>query len=122
MSDFDKLVDQWIDILGLQDWTIAVQDDCKFCELNLEDSVGCCTHDFVNKWAHIQILSEKEYGERITPYDKEKILVHELLHCKFSILSHIDDKIVELLVHQILEDMAKSLVKAKRLKESENEN
>lgn len=121
MSDFDKLVDQWIDMLELNDWTISVKDDCKACEMELEDSAGCCTYDVVSKWASVQIISKEEYGQRVIPYDKEQILVHELLHCKFGILSHTEDKIVELLVHQLVEDMAKALVKSKRIKESKNE-
>lgn len=120
MSDFDKLVDQWINILSLNDWTISVKDGCKACEMDLEDSAGCCEHNVVCKWAFIQIISKEEYGERIVPYDKEQILVHELLHCKFGILEHSGNEIVDILLHQLVEDMAKSLVKAKRLKENNN--
>jgi hypothetical protein len=48
------------------------------------------------------------------PFDKEKTLVHELLHCKFAIIDYSGNEIVDRLIHQLIEDRAKSLVKAKR--------
>jgi hypothetical protein len=47
-------------------------------------------------------------------YDKEKTLVHELLHLKFSFLGESGNDLQDRVAHQVLNDLAKSLVDAKR--------
>ena len=70
------------------------------------------------KSASIKIINREEYGERIVPFDFENILVHELLHLKFSL---IDQKITSYesdvayeVRHQLIDDLARALVMAKR--------
>lgn len=101
----------WQDKLQLNDWLIkyTITDD-----LNLTDN-GFCDFDFVHKCAIVKIRENKANDIMIRQPD-ELILVHELLHCKYPIYEidgNYDSKIRADLQHQILEDMAKSLIMVK---------
>jgi phage shock protein A len=48
------------------------------------------------------------------PFDFEKTLVHELLHLKFSLLADKVEDMQSRYVHQMIDEMARSLVDAKR--------
>lgn len=108
------LLKEWQKRLRLQDWTICLEQDCKAQEMNMNDCSGCCDWTESNKAALIQILSPAEYGERIVPFDFEKTLVHELLHCKLSLVSANVNDCQERYMHQIIDDLAKAFVDAKR--------
>ena len=102
---------EWQTRLGLFDWTIKV----KLCEphqFTLEDCDGECEFILILKCAVIRILKPEYYGDRIMKYCAERILVHELLHCKLCILSTEDDGFNRLM-HQIHEDLARALICAK---------
>ena len=107
---------EWKDRLGLQDWHIELRDNCSPNDMNLRDCAGETEWQEVSKCAVIRIISEKDYGDRIVPFDKEKTLVHELLHCKFSLLGESGNDLQDRLQHQLIEDIAKVLVDAKRSK------
>ena len=47
-------------------------------------------------------------------FDYEQILVHELMHLKMPLVDDPDDKMVGAVVHQLVDEMAKSLVMASR--------
>ena len=79
-----------------------------------QNACGECTWDYIHKCAVINILNPKDYGERVVPFDKEKTLVHELLHCKFAMIDNSGNDIVDRHIHQLVEDLAKALVKANR--------
>lgn len=105
-----ELLKYWKNKLQLNDWTIKVIDDCFRSELKSENACGECEWDSVNKCAVIRIISEKEYGnDRILPYIKEEILLHELLHIKFALLWQNNTELENFLLHQYIEDMAKIL-------------
>lgn len=110
----NKLLKEWQTRLDLNDWVIDLRDNCRVCDFNLQDCAGECEWDIVHKCAVIRLMSESEYGDRIIPFDKEKTLVHELLHCKFALIDNSGNDIVDRCIHQLIEDMAKALVKAKR--------
>jgi hypothetical protein len=110
----EKLVNSWKSVLGISDWFVVVKDNCCASEFNSQDCAGECEWDIVHKCAVIRLLREEEYGDRIIPYDKEKILVHELLHIKFAIIDNSGNGVVDNIIHQIIEDMAKALVHIKR--------
>ena len=110
-----KLFDEWVERLGLQDWKICFCHCCKKDEMALPDSRGCSIFHEATKVAKIQILDpEDDWQDCITPFDWEKTLVHELLHLKTSFISSECDSLQERIAHQLIDDLAKALVKAKR--------
>ena len=110
----DGLLEYWKGVLGLNDWTIKVSDNCHSNEMLLSDCVGATQWTESIKSAHITILAPDEYGERIVPFDFEKTLVHELLHLKFALLGESGNDLQDRYVHQLIDDMARALVTAKR--------
>lgn len=110
----NELLKEWQERLDLSDWVIDLRDDCPICNFNLDNCVGECEWDLVHKCAVIRLMQESEYGDRILPYDKEKTLVHELLHIKFALIDNSGNDIVDRYIHQLIEDLSKALVKAKR--------
>lgn len=115
----EKLLNEWQERLGLQDWAIVLRYNCKFSDLDTEDSIGETLWSNTIKNATIRIVSKEEYGnDRTLPYDFEKTLVHELLHIKFGLIdimnSGYESKVVDELRHQLIDDLARALVMAKR--------
>ena len=108
----EMMLNKWLNILKINDWSIVLKPDCSPFEFKLSNSCGECEYDEVNKAAVIRIVSEADYGERTIPYNFEKILVHELLHIKFCLLYNSDCELQNRLTHQLIEDMARSLVDA----------
>ena len=113
------LLNEWEERLGLQDWIITLKYNCKFSDLELEDCCGETNWVDAIKTATIKIVSSEEYGkDRIQDFDFEQILVHELLHIKFGLLSFTqqdyDGKVVAEVRHQLIDDLARALVMAKR--------
>lgn len=113
-----ELLNEWVERLGLQEWRIKLKTDCKESEMVLPGNAGCNEWTEANKTAVIEIMSKEEYGDRIIEWDFERILVHELLHLKFSLLddSRFTDGVTlsDRFVHQLIDDMARALVCAKR--------
>lgn len=114
MDNGKALLKEWQDRLGLQDWHIKLVDGCAPDEMALENCDGCTEWTESAKTARIEILDEKYYGERIVPYDYEKTLVHELLHLKTCLVSDGVGELQKRVMHQIINDLAKALVSAKR--------
>lgn len=111
-----KLLQYWKNKLLLNDWTIKLIEDCNVSDFILKDVCGETEWDSTNKCAVIRIVSEKEYGNRIVPFIKERILLHELLHIKFCLLWESNTDTQNLILHQIIEDMARTLYKAHKEK------
>ena len=109
----DKLLKEWQHRLGLDDWKIVLKEDCSPNDMVLKDVVGETSFEEVNKCAVIRIITEKDYGDRIIPFNFEKTLIHELLHLKFCLLGESGNDLQNRIVHQLIEDMAKALVDAK---------
>lgn len=95
--------------LDLMDWDIVLEDECPLCYFVLKDVQGETEWDSTNKCALIRIIRPEEYGKRILPFVKEKVLLHELLHIKFSLLWESNNETQNLILHQYIEDMAKTL-------------
>ena len=108
----EELLEEWKKRLGLEEWTISLEDE--LYELSLPDCAGCTEWSEVGKTAKIQLIHPSAYGERIVPYDKEKTLVHELLHLKLCFLQETENELQNRIVHQLIDDLAKALVSAKR--------
>lgn len=117
----DKLL-YWQRVLGLTDWRIKLKTDCFMSELVLQNAAGETDWSETIKTAYIRIISAEEYGERIVPFDPEKTLVHELLHLKFCLLTGESvNSLQNRYVHQLIDDMARALVGAKRFGEKDYE-
>lgn len=110
----NKLLKEWQTRLGLQDWIIKLNDNCKPEDMVIENVTGCSEWTESIKTARIDILGEEYYDERIVPYDFEKTLVHELLHLKTSLISSQVSDLQERYMHQMIDDLARALVSAKR--------
>ena len=109
----EKLTKEWINRLGLNDWTIKFVVNCTPDDIGYENC-GLSVWQEVRKTAKVQILDPKYYGERILPFDEEKTLVHELLHLKTCFISETDNELQERIMHQLIDDLACALVDAKR--------
>lgn len=108
------LLKKWQHRLGLDDWHIVVRENVSPNDMVLQNCSGECEKDEVNKCAIIRIISKKDYGDRILPFDKEKILVHELMHIKFWLIENTDNEMQNRVVHQLIDDIARALVDANR--------
>lgn len=105
----------WQEKLFLTDWIIKVK------MVSPDDFYGkdCCGEnefDIVNRSCIIRILKKEFYGERVMKYCAEKILAHELLHCRYNWLADngsYEGKYLDVMEHSLLEQMAKSLIMAK---------
>lgn len=109
-----ELLAEWQKRLGLQDWRIQLIDHCRPEDMTLPDCCGCTDWREAVKTAVIQILDPDFYGERIVPFDYEKTLVHELLHIKTSLVSDQVDDLQARYMHQMIDDLARAFVDAKR--------
>lgn len=115
MAISNKLA-EWQERLGLQEWRISLHDCMSTGKMMEENASGCTEFQEVNKTARIEIMDPDEYGERVIPFDYERILVHELLHLKLCLISETfgEDTLQERVAHQLIDDMARALVDAKR--------
>ena len=105
----------WQEKLFLTDWIIKARI-CPPEDFITEDCCGENEFEIENKSCIIRILDPKYYGKRILRYCAEKILVHELLHCKYNWIANdnsYEGKYVDVMEHGLLEQMAKSLIMAK---------
>lgn len=109
-----ELLKEWQDRLFLQAWRIKLRDKCKPDDMALQDCFGCTDWTEESKTARIDIVDPSCLTDRIVPFDFEKTLVHELLHLKFSLLSTNRDDMQARYVHQLIDEMARALVDAKR--------
>lgn len=96
----------WQNKLGLNDWKIVLRDNCPINDFILKNVQGESEWDIVGKSAVIRIINTMEYGERVLPLDKIKVLIHELLHIKFAVLWESNTDLQNALLHQIIEELA----------------
>ena len=111
-----ELLKEWQHRLFLDDWIIKVAIVDKE-ELD-EDLAGHNSFIFTNKSAMIKLAKiEEEDNDRIAKCCMEYTLVHELLHCKMNLFSNLnsdyESAYLEAHEHQLLDEMAKSLIMAK---------
>ena len=118
MNNKEKLLEEWQERLGLQDWAITLGYGYKIEELKTDNSNAETEWALSIKNATIRIVDEKYDKDGSLAFDFEQILVHELLHLKFAIFDVVDNSyeshIVDELRHQLVDDLARALVMAKR--------
>lgn len=117
MKLYEKLLKEWQVRLGLQDWRLTIQPMCKPDEMPYGESAGCTEWNEVLKVGKIYIIDPLHYGERLLPFDAEKTIVHELLHLKLCLVADSENDIQERYMHQIIDDLARAFVDAKRYRE-----
>lgn len=114
----EKLLEEWQERLGLQDWAIVLCYNCKPSDLKTENTNGETEWILSIKNATIRLLDKKYDTNGTLEYDIEQTLVHELLHIKLSIFDINQDNyagcVVDELRHQLIDDLARALVMAKR--------
>lgn len=120
----DELVmlEEWKRRLCIEDWSVSLFVNCDPEDMKLDDCDGCVSYEETTKTAVIQIADPSLLGERLSrPFDFETVLVHELLHLKFCLLERGDDwdsKLQLRVLHQIIDDLSRAFVDAKRFVES----
>ena len=113
-NNHEELLQEWKNRLGLPDWRIRLLDNCAPHEMTLQNCAGCTEWNETVKTARIEIIDPQYYGERIAPFDYEKTLVHELLHLKTCLVSDMVDDLQSRYMHQMIDDLARAFVDAKR--------
>lgn len=108
------LLRDWMERLGLQEWRIKLEDCCDPRDMQSQDCFGCTEWSEATKTARIQIIDPDCTGGFVVPFDYEKTLVHELLHLKTCLISDSDDKLQERIAHQLIDDLARTLVQVRR--------
>lgn len=103
-------LDSWLIEAELVDMVIDVDGD------DIPDAVGHNSFVYESEMSKIQILKKENY-DCYWRYCAEKILVHEILHCKYNWMQNQDwtyeSAYVDAVEHKLLEQMAKSLIMAK---------
>lgn len=117
-STLQDSLEWWEKVLHLQNWCIkAVLTDEKL-EVDGRAVHGRNTTEYLKCESFIEI-STVEYAGEYTKHCEELTLVHELLHCAMPLFCNDDDSAtmrdawVELLEHQRIDMLAKSLIMAK---------
>ena len=115
-QELDNVLHWWQEKLFLQDWIISAKI-VSHNEFDLEDSCGENILTFESKTAVIHLLDMNLYPkDSPVKYCQEKVLVHELLHCKYNFIQSTDsysERYLDCIEHQRLEEMAKTLIMAK---------
>ena len=115
--EYDELLAEWKKRLGLHEWRIKLCPKCEPGDMTLDGVAGCAQWSESIKTARIEILDPAYYGERIVTFDWEKTLVHELLHLKLCLVQDVEDDLQSRYMHQIIDDLARAFVDAKRCEE-----
>lgn len=105
---------KWQHRLLLDNWNISLYENLAPEQMKLESVAGVCSYTASTRCADIQLLDEIYLRNYPEAQDVEKTLVHELLHVKFAILFDNLDGVAELLLHQTIDDLSKSLIAAER--------
>ena len=111
LTELGNKMEYWRDVIGLNDWEIRASIERKD-DMFLEDAQGAAQYQFISRQAYIQILDVCDYPDEMFTQDQEKTLVHELLHLKFALAEKTDE--MDKWTHQLLNDMAKALIKVRR--------
>jgi hypothetical protein len=118
-EEVNKYLKEWKETLYLQGWSIKVNlVDRKVLEKEGKEFAGYNDFQMVNQTCVIEItIPDDDIKGRLLKYCMEQILVHELLHLKYNWLENKNDSMqnayFEILEHQLIEQMSKSLIMAK---------
>lgn len=113
-AEHKKLLKEWQNRLGLSEWRIKLVDNCAPENMALQNCDGCTSWEESVKAAFIEIIDPKYFQNRVFAFDWETVLVHELLHLKFCLVSEGVGDLQERYMHQMIDDLARAFVDAKR--------
>lgn len=116
-QELNDCLSWWQEKLFLKDWFISATVENQ-SEFDMEGSCGENILTFEQKLSIIHILAVEDYPKSSPlKYCQEKVLVHELLHCKYNFLAPdsaiYEQKFFDEMDHQRLEEMAKTLIMTK---------
>ena len=117
-SNLQNALEYWKKVLHLQNWCIKAVLTGENLEVDGKVVCGRNTTEYLKCESFIEI-STVEYAGEYTKHCEELTLVHELLHCAMPLFCNDDDSAtmrdawVELLEHQRIDMLAKSLIMAK---------
>lgn len=109
----EKYLKEWQRRLFIESWFIKVK---LVKGSDIPGSNGSNDMCLENKICVISIATDIPVGYFAVKVPNEQTLVHELLHCKYGLLTNsstYEGKTVELIEHQLIEEMSKSLIMAK---------
>ena len=115
-KDLVELKNYWVKILSIEDWEVLIRFK-RAEKMFLEDVQGECRFNFISRQAIVNIIDPLDWIDIEFNQDFEKTVVHELLHIKFSEAfdeDYNEDIFKDRLIHRLLNDLAKSLVLAKK--------
>ena len=107
LNERGKMFVTWRGLLGLDDWQIDFCDGCSPEEMTLDNAAGECEYNVDYKAATIRILDDRYISD--PRYQFKRTLIHELLHCKFAIISDTDNFLQNRIIHQLIGDLADTL-------------
>ena len=112
----NALLQKWVSILKLSDWDIRFKWRCDPKRMAIPDSAGCTSYNDVCRQAVIEIADFNLYQPDMKGFepDYERVLVHELMHLKMSILDTGESEIQNKAVHILVDSLALALVNADR--------
>ena len=112
----NALLLKWVSILKLGDWDIRFKWKCDPMRMAIQNSAGCTSYNDICRQAVIEIADLSQYQPDMQGFDLdyERILVHELMHLKMSILDTVESEIQNKAVHILVDSLAQALVKANR--------
>ena len=112
----NALLLKWVSILKLGDWDIRFKWKCDPMRMAIQNSAGCTSYNDICRQAVIEIADLSQYQPDMQGFDLdyERILVHELMHLKMSILDTGESEIQNKAVHILVDSLAQALVKANR--------
>lgn len=112
-EELNNCLKEWQTRLFLSDWIIK---GCLVHGESIPELAGQSSAQWVNSCGVIKIRRANEIPDCIEKTPHELTLVHELLHFKYLLIeddSTIEGTYYETKEHQLLEQMAKSLIMAK---------
>ena len=114
IKEANEYLKEWKKKLYLDDWIIRVS----LIESNdLPNYAGYNDFNIEKQSSYIRIAKlTEDTKNRIMKVCHEHTLVHELLHLKFNLLENADTyegKFLEIMEHQLIDQMARSLIMAK---------
>ena len=111
-EEIETVGKEWQTLLGLNEWETV----WKLSRKSEMDDVGQgqVKYNLCTKQAIVKIMDEIDWDNPDFTQDHEVVIVHELLHLKFSLLDKVKGEIFELIIHQYIQELAKSFVLLKR--------
>ena len=110
-TEIQSCLKKWINILKLDHWDIEFKVDPHKCNFEENEECMACVEDDSSIRYAIIYVNSKEFFDNNPKQPLEQVLIHELLHIKFSLLHPEDYSSLEFKVlHQIIDDLSKSFI------------